>query len=68
MDTLLYTYIISKTESMILEQKIDTSLAADCNRFYNVMTRQNFSYDVTKTYKNYTELGYELYKEAFRPC
>ncbi len=67
MDSLLYTYIISQDRSLVLEQKIDTSLAADCNRFYNVMTRQNFSYDVTTTYKNYTRLGYKLYKELFAP-
>ncbi|HYX05550.1 MAG TPA: CHAT domain-containing tetratricopeptide repeat protein, partial [Bacteroidales bacterium] len=67
MDTILYTYIISRENSTILERKIDTSLASDCNRFYDVMTKQNFSFNVTRTYNEYSTLGYRLYKDLFVP-
>ncbi len=67
MDTLLYTYIISKDHTVILEQKIDSSLSQDCNRFYDVITRQNFSYSAEQTYNDYLGLGYKLYKALFAP-
>ncbi len=67
MDTILYTYLISKEKSVILEQKIDSSLALNCNRFYEVMTKQNFSYDVRDTYRDYAILGHEIYEKIFAP-
>ncbi|MCK4922562.1 MAG: CHAT domain-containing protein [Bacteroidales bacterium] len=66
-DSILFTYIITRKEEKLFRQVVDTSFRTKCLDLYNVLTNQSFSHGVGQTYRNYTQLGYELYEILIEP-
>ncbi len=67
MDSLMYIYQISSEGYDITETRVDTSLRRECMEFYDVITKQSFSYNARETFRNYSRLGYSLYQKLLEP-
>ena len=67
MDSVLFTYVISRDEEKVFRQELDTGFRSECLEYYNVLTRQSFSYGARKTFADYTRLGYGLYQVLIEP-
>ena len=66
-DSLLYTYVITNQNISVLEQKVDPSFRKLCLDYYQTITSQSFSYGVRKTFADYSEQSYQLYKILIQP-
>lgn len=66
-DSLLYTFVITKDHSLFQRHIVGNELEKECNDFYRLITKQDFSRDVNATYQNYIRRGYRLYSLLLEP-
>ncbi|MGC9341059.1 MAG: CHAT domain-containing protein, partial [Bacteroidales bacterium] len=66
-DSTLFTYLITKKDFNVIEQRIDTTFRHLCLNYYSTLTNQSFSYGVKKTFENYTRDAYKLYQILVHP-
>ena len=66
-DTFLYTFVISKEVTKFYRLDAGEKLAQECNDFYRLITKQNFSKDVQGTFLAYTGQAYHLYNTLLEP-
>ena len=67
LDTTLLIYYSEKKNSGMVSVKIEPGFEEECTEFFNIITKQSFSKEVKDTYKNYSQLGYKLYKLLINP-
>jgi CHAT domain-containing protein/tetratricopeptide (TPR) repeat protein len=67
-DTLLITYVIDRKGINVFSQTVGPEFAAECQEYYMIMQKQNFSGGVHDTFKRFVSLGRKFYNILIEPC
>jgi len=67
-DSLLITYVVDRKGINVFSQEIGPEFASECQEYYMLLNKQNFSDRVHENYRRYVNLGYKFYKTLIEPC
>ncbi len=67
-DTLLITYVVDRKGINVFSQEIGPEFASECQEYYTLLNKQNFSGGVHENYRRYVNLGYKFFKTLIEPC